>query len=105
MKYPFKLKKGVIRSVFSEKLNLKNASIENKEDVFNVICILLFYSNLETYIKPSSCSYNFINSEMSFDLEIQESANKEEFFSSIRIFEELIDINDLVSDKKSKVSS
>ena len=87
MKHSFKFKKSEIKSVFQQKLGINNLSIENKDDVFNVINTLLNFNELEEYFTPVDCSYGFFNNLVIFTLQLQESKDKKDFFVRIREFE------------------
>ena len=92
MKHSFKLKKADLKSVFSEKLNINHVSIENKSDVHNLITSLLNYIELEDYLTPKNCTYNFFNNIITFELELEDSKEKQDFFDSIKKFESLLEI-------------
>ncbi len=92
MKHSFKLKKSHIRAVFLKKMGIKSVSIENKNDVYNVINIILNYIELENTFKPTNCSYGFLNGLIGFQLELQDSEEKNNFFVAIKKFEDFIEI-------------
>ena len=92
MKHSFKLKKSDVKSVFSNKLGIKHIKVENKFDVNNLITTLLNYIELEDYLTPTSCSYNFLNNLVAFELELNDSKEKQDFFDSIKKFETLLEV-------------
>ncbi len=92
MKHSFKFKKSDIKSVFQQKLGIKNLSIENKNDVFNTVNILLNFNELEEFFSPVDCSYGFFNNQVIFALQLQESKNKKDFFERIREFEAFMEV-------------
>jgi hypothetical protein len=92
MKHSFKFKKSEIKSVFQQKLGIKNLSIENKNDVFNTVSILLNFNELEEFFTPVDCSYGFFNNQVIFTLKLQESKDKKDFFVRIREFETFMEI-------------
>jgi len=91
MRHSFRLKKAQLKSIFSEKLNIKSVSVENGTDVKNAIDTLLIYSELENLLFPVECSYNFINATASFQLELKPDKDNKEFFEAIRNFETFIE--------------
>lgn len=92
MRYPLKLKKHQIESVFSEKLNIKTISIESKYDVKYTINILLNFIELENTLTAEDCSFNFFNNELSFQLKLNNSKTKQDFFDSIKKFTDYFNI-------------
>lgn len=91
MRHSFRLKKPQLKSIFLEKLGIKSISVENGEDVKNAIDTLLIYSELEDFLTPVECTYNFINVTASFQLELKPNKEKKEFFEAIRNFETFIE--------------
>lgn len=91
MKHSFKYKRATLKNVFSKKLSINNVSIENGEDVKNLIYTLLSFIELENTLIPSNCSYNFLNNQVSFQLKLEESKEKTDFFESIKKFESFIE--------------
>lgn len=92
MKHSFKFKKSEIKSVFQQKLGIKNLSIENKNDVFNTVNVLLNFNELEEFFTPVDCSYGFFNNQVIFSLQLLESKNKKDFFKRIREFEAFMEL-------------
>jgi len=90
MKHSFKLKKSQLRNIFSEKLEINSISIENRSDVYNTVESLLNFIELEDYLNPTDCSYNFLSNQASFQLELKPPKDKEDFFSSIKKFEDFV---------------
>ncbi len=91
MKHSFRMKKGSLKTVFNDKLNFSSLSVENSDDVQNSINTVLMYIELEDYLEPVSCSYNFINTNISFELELNKAKDKKDFFEAIKKFEDFID--------------
>lgn len=98
MKHSFRLKKSQIKTVFFEKLDIKSVSIENKSDVENAITNILVFNDLDSYLNPIDCSYNFINTMVSFQLELNPERDKKDFFKTIKKFTEFIE--DTTENKK-----
>lgn len=88
MKHSFKLKKSQLKTVFYEKLEINSISIENKSDVYDAIDILLNFIELEHFLKPRDCGYNFINNQVTFQLELDDSKSKKDFFEAIKKFDD-----------------
>ncbi|MCB0427443.1 MAG: hypothetical protein KDD16_09090, partial [Mangrovimonas sp.] len=86
-----KLKKSQIRTVFLEKLDIKTVAIDNRVDVENVISTILVFNELENYLSPIECSYNFFDATVSFQLELNPDKDKSDFFEAIKKFEAFID--------------
>lgn len=91
MKHSFKLKKALIKSVFLEKLDIKTVAIDNRVDVENAINTVLVYNELENYLSPVDCSYNFFDGTASFQLELNSEKEKSDFFKAIKKFEAFIE--------------
>jgi len=91
MKHSFRFKRANFIKVFSNKLSINNVSIENGDDVHNLLYTILNYIELENTLVPSNCSYNFINNQVTFQLKLAELKEKQEFFDSIKKFESFID--------------
>lgn len=87
MIHSFKLKKSIIKTAFENKLGIKSISIENKTDVFNAIFTALNFIELEDYLIPIDCTYNFVNNHLVFQLKLAENKEKNDFFKSIKTFE------------------
>ena len=92
MKHSFRLKKSHVKTIFLKKLGIKNVSIENKNDVYNTISIILNFIGLENIFNPTNCSYNFLNNLIVFQLELNDSEEKKIFFDAIKKFEAFINI-------------
>ncbi|WP_417291210.1 hypothetical protein [Corallibacter sp.] len=94
MKHSFKLRKSLLKNIYTERLGFSNITLENKKDVENTINTILNFIGLETSLIPVNCSYNFINSTAYFQLELINGVNKLEFFESIKKFEEYVEVID-----------
>ncbi len=91
MKHSFKLKLSDLKSIFSNKLNFKSLNIDNDDDVYNSINTLLNFIDLETYLSPSECSYNYLNKLVTFKLQLNTEKQKSDFFTSIKTFEDFVE--------------
>lgn len=76
MRYPLKLKKRQLETVFAEKLKIKVISIESKSDVKDSINMLLNFIELESTLTAEDCLFNFFNNELSFQLQLKGSKTK-----------------------------
>lgn len=92
MKHSFKLKKAHLKVVFLKKLGIKSVSIENKNDVYNAISVILNFIELENTFSPTKCSYSFLNNQLTFQLELQDLNEKKIFFDAIKKFETFIEV-------------
>ena len=92
MKHSFRLKKAALKSVFSSKLGINSLSIENNFDVQNSINTILSFIELEDCLNPVRCSYNFLNTQVSFELELNPLKSKKDFFEAIKAFETFIEV-------------
>lgn len=90
MKHAFRLKKSVIKTVLNEKMGIKSLSIENGDDVENIINAILIYAKLDDTLTPIACSYNFINSLVCFHLELKPEKDKMAFFDALKEFEDFM---------------
>ncbi len=73
-------------------MDFKTLSIENKNDVENAINTLLLFTELEDRLNPVNCSYNFITNLVVFELQLAPTFGKKDFFASVKVFEDFIDV-------------
>ena len=92
MKHSFSFKKNFFKNIFSNKVGIKSLSIKNNNDLENVVNTLLIYIGLENHLQPVNCSYSFFETEFSFELELNKTKEKKDFFESIKKFEDFLEL-------------
>lgn len=97
MKYSFRLKKLSVKRVLQDKVSLKSLTLENGNDVNNAITAILMFIELENVVKPVNCSYNFLSSQLIFELELNPAKQKQDFFNAIKQFEDYMDLTKIES--------
>ena len=92
MKHSFHSKKNYLKDVLKAKLDITNVAINSKEDVAEVINTINSYIELEDTLQLASCSYNFISSHITFQLELMPDKSKEDFFEAVKKIDEFLNL-------------
>ncbi len=93
MKHYFKFKKTEFKTIFFEKTEFKNLPIEKNSDVNNAVNTILVLNNLEHILEPIECKYNFVTTNITFQLQLINNNTKLEFLDAIKSFETFISLN------------
>ena len=92
MIHSFKLKKPHLKTIFLTKLDFKSVSIDDGKDVYNSVNTILNYIDLDKNLTPMECSYNYVKNQISFQLQLNPTLEKQVFFKSIKAFEAFMEL-------------